>query len=248
MSDIYLSENVSPRNNQLDLESVNSEDDLVNKGSDETLYQSISRQNKNDLEKSLVILKQKHEEDTNPFSAFRYFPGKMNFFNKDPNEKIILLLRKHPITNVPWILASFLLVVIPSFLSALSPFESFPTGYKVIFLLTWYLLTFAYTLESFLSWFFNVNIITDERIFDVDFNNLIYRKITDAGIDEVQDVTVVVGSAIRTIFNYGDIKIQTASEVPELEFEAVPFPDKVARILRELRIQEEVEKLEGRLR
>ena len=78
--------------------------------------------------------------------------------------------------------------------------------------------------------------------------HLVYREITDANIDQIQDVTVEVGSAIRTTFNYGDIIIQTAAQIPKIEFEAVPQPDRVAKILRDLRIEEEVEKLEGRIR
>jgi len=37
-------------------------------------------------------------------------------------------------------------------------------------------------------------------------------------------------------------------EPQKIEFEAVPNPDLVARILRELRLEEEKEKLEGRIR
>ena len=106
----------------------------------------------------------------------------------------------------------------------------------------------AFVFEKFLSWYFHVNIITDERIIEVDFLHLVYREITDANIDQIQDVTVEVGSAIRTTFNYGDVIIQTAAQLPKIEFEAVPQPDRVAKVLRELRIEEEVEKLEGRVR
>ena len=40
----------------------------------------------------------------------------------------------------------------------------------------WYLILAAFIFEEFLGWFFNVNIITDERIVEVDFHNLIYRR------------------------------------------------------------------------
>ena len=99
-----------------------------------------------------------------------------------------------------------------------------------------------------MSWFFHVNIITDERIVEVDFANLVYREITDANIDQIQDVTVEVGGSLRTFLHFGNVVIQTAAEIPKIEFEAVPKPDTVARILRELRIEEEKEKLEGRVR
>jgi hypothetical protein len=61
-------------------------------------------------------------------------------------------------------------------------------------------------------------------------------------------VTVKMGGVIRTMFNYGDVIIQTAAEIPQIEFHAVPHPDRVAAILRELRVEEEREKLEGRVR
>jgi hypothetical protein len=57
-----------------------------------------------------------------------------------------------------------------------------------------------------------------------------------------------MGGGIRTMFRFGDLVIQTAAEIPKINFEDVPEPDKVARILRDLRIEEEVEKLEGRVR
>ena len=99
-----------------------------------------------------------------------------------------------------------------------------------------------------MSWFFHVNIVTDERIVEVDFINLLYREITDANIDQIQDVTVEVSGGPRTFFRFGDVIIQTAAQVPKITFEAVPNPDTVARVLRDLRIEEEQEKLEGRIR
>src|SRR3989344_8543948 len=40
----------------------------------------------------------------NPLTSFSYFPDKVKFVNQDPEERVILLLRKHPITNIRWIL------------------------------------------------------------------------------------------------------------------------------------------------
>jgi hypothetical protein len=40
---------------------------------------------------------------------------------------------------------------------------------------------------------------------------------------------------VGTIFNYGSVLIQTASETQELAFERVPDPEKVADVLDDLR-------------
>lgn len=181
-------------------------------------------------------------------SAYCYYPDGVKFVGADNDEKIVLLLRKHGITNVGWIVTSFLMVSAPVVIWGLGLLDFVPVSFLLVGIIFWYLLSFAFVLERFLSWFFNVNIVTDERVFDVDFLNLVYREITDANIDQIQDVTVRVGSVIRTVFDYGDVLIQTAAEVPEIEFEAVPHPDQVAQVLRELRVEEEREKLEGRVR
>jgi len=184
----------------------------------------------------------------NPLAAFCYFPDHVKFVNQDPEEKVVLLLRKHPVTNIKWIFFAFIMILIPSFLPLFEFFESLPFEYITMITLMWYLFTFTFVLERFLVWFFHVSIITDERIIEVDFVHLFYREITDANIDQIQDVTVEVGGGIRTFMHFGNVVIQTAAEVPKIELEDIPGPDMVARILRDLRIEEEQEKLEGRVR
>ncbi|MDP1710029.1 MAG: hypothetical protein Q8L28_00200 [bacterium] len=183
----------------------------------------------------------------NPLSSYCYFPDGIKFFAKDSNERIVLFLRKHPITNLPWIIISLLLFAAPMILSEFPLLSFLPDNFQFVAILAWYLIAIAYTFESFLDWFFSVYIITDERVFDVDFVNLIYREITEANIDQIQEVTTKMGGVVRTMFNYGDIYIPTASETPNIEFEAVAHPDQVAKILRELRVEEEKEKIEGRV-
>lgn len=199
-------------------------------------------------ERSGIIKHKLPGHSHNPFSAYIYYPDRVKFINRDPKEKVVLFLRKHPITNLGWVVLTFLMVIAPAFISIFDFFELLPAGYQIVFILIWYLITIAFALEEFLKWFFHVNIITDERIIEVDFVNLFYREITDANIDQIQDVTVEMGGGIRTMFRFGDLVIQTAAEIPKINFEDVPEPDKVARILRDLRIEEEVEKLEGRVR
>ena len=140
------------------------------------------------------------------------------------------------------------LALAPNLLSFFPLLEFLPLRFQIVALVFWYLIVTAYVLESFLTWFFNVYIVTDERVIDIDFHNLIYREVTDAKLDKIQDVTYTMGGVPRTIFNYGDVLIQTAGTVPSIEFEAVPNPAEVAKILQELRTEEEQEQLEGRAR
>ena len=239
-----------------DIISLRMPDLFVSNGKDQKTQvpePTVEKAEKSEIQETIVNPK---TEDRNmdipktysPLGSFNYFPHNVNFENKDPEEKVILFLRAHPVTNLGWISLTLILIIVPPFLTALPFFDSIPFRYIMLGGLIWYLFTFIYAFEAFLDWFFSVDIITDERIFDFHFYNLTYRQVTDVNIDKIQDVTVSVGGGIGTLFNFGNVLIQSAAEITEIDFFDVPQPDKVAKILREMRVEEEVEQMEGRVR
>lgn len=181
-------------------------------------------------------------------SSFLARPKVFDFDDRDGEEEIILVLRRHWFTNLSWILIFFLMLIFPSFLDFVPLLESFPSRYNLIFIIFWYLISFAIAFEKFLSWYFNVFIITEERVVDIDFNNLLNKEISDAKISVIQDVTYTVTGVSQTIFNYGNVFIQTAGEIPVIEVAKVPNPDVVAKILQQMRLEEEQEALDGRIK
>lgn len=182
------------------------------------------------------------------FSAFVTKPAGFRFENQDKQEEVLLLLRRHPITNISWIITAIILTIVPFFVDIFGPIDFLPARFHLILALVWYLFVFAFTFEKSLTWFFNVNIITDERIIDVDFPSILYKHISETKIDQVQDVSFRVGGFTRSLLNFGDVLIQTAGTIPEICFEAVPDPQQVAKILDQLKIEEEQEKIDGRVR
>ena len=127
-------------------------------------------------------------------------------------------------------------------------FSLLPLKYMILSVVVWYLMVFGFGFEKFLTWYFNVYIITDERIIDYDFFSLMYKRVSEAKIDRIEDITYSMGGALMSVFEFGDVYIQTAGEQRELDFEAVPKPQVVVKLLNELMIEEEREKLEGRVR
>lgn len=189
------------------------------------------------------------EPTSSSLAAFAPKPlAVFGFHSQLENEKVLLLLRKHPITQLGKILIIIAMLLFPLFFGYADFYTQLPGRFQTATVLFWYLLTLAYTLESFLSWFFNVYIVTDERIIDIDFISLIYKNISAAKIDNIEDVTATTGGALRSVFNYGTIKVQTAAATAEFEFEDVPQPNKVSQFLDEMILQEEREKIEGRVK
>jgi len=188
------------------------------------------------------------QRTTNPFAALMIRPKKVTFDTQERKEKIILLARRHLITNFRWVLITVAMILLPNIVFRLFPetFSSF--RFRTVVLLAWYLFTFSYAFEQFLRWFFNVNIVTDERVVDIDFPSILYRDISSTKIDMVQDISVKMGGFVRSLFNYGDVHIQTAAEQKEFVFEDIPQPERVIKILNQLILEEEQEKINGRVR
>jgi len=173
-------------------------------------------------------------------------PRKIKFANQEKDEEVLLLIRRHPIANLPWVLAFVLMVFALPVAFRFQWLASFPSNFQMVVAFAWLTLALAVFWGGFLSWFFNVNIVSSKRVVDIDFYNLIYREVTDAEVEKIQDVTHKMGGLFGLIFNYGDVFIQTAGTKPEIEFLKVPRPAQIATVLRQIREEaEKMEKLNG---
>src|SRR3990167_7386368 len=63
----------------------------------------------------------------NPLSSYDYFPDNVDFEIRERQEKIVLFLRKHPITNLRWIAITLVLVLAPLFLVAFPILDFLPS-------------------------------------------------------------------------------------------------------------------------
>lgn len=178
-------------------------------------------------------------------SAFCAYPAAMQFSGEEDQEEIVLLLRAHIVTNVPWLAVAAIAAVIPLVLAPLTvSFNFLPNlgiGLGVVLTLFWYLGVFTYSFLNFLYWFFNVYIVTDERIVDVDWYSVVNRDMKFAEISRIEDVTASQFGVLAGIFDFGNVKIETAGTEPNIEFERVPHPQLVAKKIQELMQLEEVE-------
>ncbi len=193
---------------------------------------------------SEVIRKEK--PNNNPFSSFAALPRFFAFESQHESEQVALLLRKHPIVNIPWIIISILMVFAPLILLYVPLISFLPWRFQFITIVGWYILIIVYIIESFLAWFFDVFIITDERIIDIDFASLIYKRVSATKIDNIEDITISTGGWLRSFVDFGSVHVQTAAEQREFEIKDVPHPGKVTKLLNELLLEEEREKIEGR--
>lgn len=174
-----------------------------------------------------------------PLTAFAVNPDGVRFETQEAQETVVLFLRQHIIVNLPWVLLALVLafaptVVFPLIGSAIGLTLSIPVGYIVIGTIFWYIGTFGFVLAKFLGWFFNIYIVTNERIVDIDFYYLLYKRFSQAELNKIQDISYSSGGIFATFFNYGNVIVETAGGAPNLEFDKVPRPEKVVETIRAL--------------
>lgn len=179
---------------------------------------------------------------SNPLAMFALEPRGIGFEGQDRGEQIILLLRAHIVTLAGTLIAVFLMllvpfVVVPLFAAIQINLSLILTSGQLFWLIVvWYLFTFGFAFYRFLFWYYNVYILTNERIVDLDFRGILDRQISFTTLNHIEDVSPKTIGFFETFFNYGSVLIETAAERPEFEFSHVPKPDIVAdRILDEVR-------------
>ena len=180
------------------------------------------------------------------FTSYLENPTDCRFEGQDQDEKILLLLRAHFITNLKWIVPAVLLFLLPFFVPTMFLLINFdlsvvPITYGIVFLLINYLLVSVILFEGFLHWYFNVYIVTDKNIVDVDFHSILSKNIDVAPLRNIEDTSSLMAGILQSIFNYGHVYIQTAGNARNIDFESVARPHQVADF-----ILDEAHKIYGR--
>jgi len=177
---------------------------------------------------------------TNHWHSYMIQPVGLEYESQLDGEKILLFLRQHPIVNVSWIFFAIVMFFAPFILTPFfPPFQLLPVNYQFVLFLFWALFIFGFVVEHILMYLFNSFIVTNQRIIDVDFYSLIYKTVSYAQLERIEDVDTQVGGVLFSLIDAGNIEVQTAAEVPQFEIDIIPHPAKVARLINELTMKTE---------
>lgn len=174
------------------------------------------------------------------FPALFQRPAKIRFDKQEENEVIELFLRQHPIVNVFWISLTLFLLVLPVIvlqvdtLLGLDFSLQLPVNILVGGLIIYYLLLVAYAFEQFLSWYFNVYIVTNMHIVDINFYSLLSKEVVEISLDDIEVIAYQQAGVLGSLFHFGNVEIETAAETKRILFEKVPRPDVVTDQVQDL--------------
>lgn len=175
------------------------------------------------------------------FGGIIFKPAETTFANQNPGEKIYVLVRQFWIVNAGWVLSNtfyiFLPIIFFFILQTLNIYfvDNFVSARVItVILIAYYSLIFTNIFKSFVDWYFDVFIITNQRVLDYEFKPMSGYKVKEAMLEDIQDVKEKSLGPIASIFDYGNLEVKTASERGVLDFEKIPNPTRVRDILTDL--------------
>lgn len=165
--------------------------------------------------------------------SFNMYP-RLRFEMQHTDEQPILVLRRHPLTQIPWIINAVIGILVVTILGFFILPNVLSVGQVFMFLFFGFCFLFSYAWVNFLIWYFTVGILTNQRILDFDFYNLIYKEFSATTIREVSDITTTIGGFFGSIFNFGLVVVKTEGFEQNIEFDNIPNPSGVVKIINEL--------------
>lgn len=163
-----------------------------------------------------------------------------HFRGQRENEKVLRVIHRHWLN----ILSHFLLILVFSAILIASLFVIplvFPEAlteqnarFFVFIENTFFIFVWLFGFLTWIDYYFDIWIITNERIVNIEQKGLFVRHISELNFFRVQDVTAVVEGLLPTVLNYGDVEVQTAGEENRFIFRQVPDPYHVKDMVMEL--------------
>ena len=150
----------------------------------------------------------------------------------NPGETYVFYTRKHPLgiiyvyiqTIIGFGIAGGLIyVLLPDFVAT----ESQANVRSIIALMLVLLAGVMALILLLATWLYSRNkiIVSNKNVTQVMQRGLFSRKISELSLGSVEDVTADKHGLMATLFNYGDLRIETAGEQNNFVFTYCPNPD-----------------------
>lgn len=157
------------------------------------------------------------------------------------DEKAVLVLRRHWLVLLSLIVTVSILLTLPAaaifFLHYLIP-DFFQEPLRLTFFVLaasiFFLYAWLFLFQNFIDYHLDTWIVTNRRIINIEQHGIFARTVSELNLQRVQDVTAEIHGFFHTMLDYGYVYIQTAGEQQRFQFEEIPHPNKVAKIISSL--------------
>ncbi|MFH1225671.1 MAG: PH domain-containing protein [bacterium] len=146
-------------------------------------------------------------------------------------EEPVRAIRRYFFSFLLKIIIAVLLVALPFFLM----YPLFQWGQWGLLIFGGLLLmALIYGLRVLTVWYFNLFIITNQRVIDVEQNGFFERTVSSAAYNRIRDTAFRTKGLWQTIFNYGTVIIEIANAQVRLEIRNIKQPKEIQEIITAL--------------
>lgn len=157
------------------------------------------------------------------------------------DESIFVFARPYILAFLPWLTIGICLVLAGVFFATFVPsafpeLVSNPYDYNiyVVIVSAYFLLIIPFFTVGFIDYYYDLLIVTDRRMLDIDQNSLFSRNISELALEQVEDVSSPTTGILQTLFDYGDVVVQTAGAKEKFTFKGVARPRQITNIILDL--------------
>jgi len=164
-----------------------------------------------------------------------------SFIHAKDYEKVLHKLRRHPFTFLPMVFFLLLLLALPIVVGILLKTQlpawlENETTFMALILLgsAYYLGILIFFFTNFIDFYLDIFIVTNDRLIDMEQNGLFSRTVAEVDLYQIQDITSEVKGFFSTMFNYGNMTIQTAGALPKFIVNNIKDPHHLRQELMDL--------------
>jgi hypothetical protein len=164
------------------------------------------------------------------------FPPNVRFDRKEKDEEIIMITRKHWVAYFTHILLAFFIPLLPIVLLVISSNSDIygkSTVYLGLFVAS-VVISINIIVTAIVQWYYNISIITDKRILCLKVNSIFQHSYTEILWRKIQDVSHDSIGVLSSIFDIGNVYLDTAGEGIDLTLKFVPKPRDVQEVINNL--------------
>ena len=160
-------------------------------------------------------------------------------FDLQATEEPALLLRRHWLHLYPRLAALLLLALLPAFLwIASTMFTDVDGTARFVAIGASILWTAFWVVRAYFLWYryqHDVWAVTNQRIVDSLKRHWFHHQMSSADLIDIEDVSIHREGPLRTMFDYGDVRVQTAAQQPHFVLSAIPHPRQVLTTIDAMR-------------
>lgn len=138
-------------------------------------------------------------------------------------EQLIFVIRKHWWFFIKFFFQALALLIITIILLILK------ISYSWILVIVAMIAGIGLFFYYWFLWKNDMYILTDQRLIDIDRNNIFHKQVTEVSLDKIQDVSYTVSGMIPMILNFGKVSIQTAGQSENVEIRLAPRPQNLQK-------------------